>query len=214
MDQHLLDRAATDAAVGVERLAVADLVADLDREQLATPSLCAAWPVRDVVAHLCGTTRVGLGGVLVGAIRARGSFDRMEIDLAARRAAAHTDEELVAQLRASATSNRRTPFSSPMDPLMDVVVHAQDIGRPLGVDHAPPPAVVAAVLTYVVGNRFLGGPKRVAGVGLVATDLDWSAGVGDEVSGPALDLLLAAAGRRAGLATLSGPGLDRLAAQL
>jgi len=45
---------------------------------------------------------------------------------------------------------------------------------------------------------------------LTATDTDWSHGSGPEVSGPALSLLLAVAGRRPALDDLSGPGLDLL----
>lgn len=214
MDPSRLDRAAIDRAVGTERRSIADLVADLDDAQWETTSLCAAWSVRDVVAHLTVTNRAGVPMVLAAAVRARGSFDRMEVDLAARRASRYTSAELVAQLRESAGSNRRTPGSKPMDPLMDLVVHAQDIARPLGVHHTSPPDVVAASLAYLAGNRFMGGSRRLAGIRVVSTDTGWSAGQGPEVRGPVVDLLLAVAGRREGLNALEGPGIGRLAAQL
>lgn len=210
----VLDRAAIDAAVGAERRRVADLVADLDEAQWTAQSLCDAWTVRDVVAHLTVTTRAGVRTVLAAAVRARGSFDRMEVDLAARRATRYTSAELVAQLRESAGSTRRTPGSAPMDPLMDLVVHGQDIARPLGVQHTSPPTVVAASLGFLVGHRFMGGPRRLAGVRVVSTDTGWSTGHGPEVRGPDIDLLLAVAGRHAGLDALEGPGLVRLAGQL
>jgi uncharacterized protein (TIGR03083 family) len=209
-----LARDAVDAAVSAERRSLADSVADLTDEQWATPSLCTAWTVRDVIAHLTVTTRLTVPRLLRAAVRARGSFDRMEVDLATERAAAHSTAELVAQLRESADSTRRFPGSTPMDPLMDLVVHGQDVARPLGRRHVSPPEVVAACLAYVATNRFMGGPRRLAGVRLVSTDSGWTLGEGAELRGPDVDLLLVAAGRRAGLAALDGPGTAVVAGRL
>lgn len=209
-----LPRAAVDEAVCAERLRLAGFVADLTDEQWATPSLCSGWTVRDVVAHLTTTTRTSVPRLLRAAVRARGSFDRVVVDLAAERAAVSTAAELVAQLRESAASTRRMPGSSPMDPLMDLVVHAQDVARPLGRRHVSPPDVVAACLAYVATNRFMGGPQRLAGVRLVSTDTGWTHGDGAELRGPDIDLLLATAGRRAGLDGLEGSGAEVLAARL
>ena len=200
-------RADVDQAVSAERRRLADHVADLTDEQWATPSLCAAWTVRDVIAHLTVTTRLTVPRLLRAAARARGSFDRMEVGLAAERAVAYTTVDLVAQLRESAGSTRRFPGSTPMDPLMDLVVHGQDIARPLGRRYVSPPEVVAACLAYVATNRFMGGPRRLSGVRLVSTDTGWTLGDGAELRGPDTDLLLVAAGRRAGLAALDGPGV-------
>ena len=209
-----LPRAAVDGAVAAERRRLADHVADLTDEQWATPSLCAAWTVRDVVAHLTTTTRMTVPRLVRAAVRARGDFDRMEIDLAAERAAAHTTAELVAQLRESADSTRRTPGSGPMDPLMDLVIHGQDVARPLGRRYVSPPEVVAACLRYVATNTFMGGPRRLSGVRLVSTDTGWTLGDGAELRGSDVDLLLVASGRRAGLDALDGPGTAVVAARL
>jgi uncharacterized protein (TIGR03083 family) len=209
-----LARAAVDEAVSAERRRLADSVADLTDEQWATPSLCTAWTVRDVIAHLTVTTRLTVPRLLRAAVRARGSFDRMEVDLAAQRAAAYTTAELVAQLRESADSTRRFPGSTPMDPLMDLVVHAQDVARPLDRRHVSPPDVVAACLAYVATNRFMGGPQRLAEVRLVSADTGWTSGDGAELRGPDVDLLLVAAGRRAGLDALDGPGTAVVAGRL
>ena len=209
-----LPRAAIEEAVAAERCRLADHVADLTDEQWATPSLCAAWTVREVVAHLTVTTRITVARLLRAAVRARGRFDRMEIDLAAERAAAYTTAELVAQLRESAGSTRRTPGSGPMDPLMDLVIHAQDIARPLGRQYVSPPEVVAACLAYVATNRFMGGPRRLSGLRLVSTDSGWTLGNGSDLRGPDIDLLLVAAGRRAGLDALHGPATTIVAARL
>ncbi|MEJ3655515.1 maleylpyruvate isomerase family mycothiol-dependent enzyme [Actinomycetes bacterium KLBMP 9759] len=209
-----LSRKAVDAAVAAERRSLADHVADLTDEQWATPSSCPAWTVRDVVAHLTTTTRTGALQVVRAVLRARGDLDRVEVDLAAERAAAHTTAELVAQLRESADSTRRAPGSSPMDPLMDIVIHAQDIARPLGRRYDSPPQVVAACLAYVATTTFLGGPKRLTGLRIVSSETGWSLGEGPEVRGPDVDLLLVTAGRPAGLAALDGSGTATLAERL
>jgi hypothetical protein len=73
---------------------------------------------------------------------------------------------------------------------------------------------VAACLAYVAVNRFMGGPRRLAGVRLVSTDTGWTLGAGAELRGPDVDLLLVATGRRAGLAALEGPGTAVVAGRL
>jgi hypothetical protein len=77
-----------------------------------------------------------------------------------------------------------------------------------------PPDVVADCLAYVATNRFMGGPRRLAGVRLVSTDTGWTHGDGAELRGPDIDLLLVAAGRRAGLEALQGPGVAVVGARL
>ena len=54
--------------------------------------------------------------------------------------------------------------------------------------------------------------RRLRGVRLAATDVDWEAGEGVEVRGPIQALLLLLTGRtEAALPHLTGPGLERLA---
>jgi hypothetical protein len=57
-------------------------------------------------------------------------------------------------------------------------------------------------------------PKGRPAARLVATDLDWHDGEGDEVKGEAGDLALALSGRGARLDALSGPGVDAIATWL
>lgn len=209
MDQ---DEIAT--AVRAERHRLCDFLEGLDDADWSSPSLCSAWTVRQVVAHLTVTTRATVGFVAKATIRARGSFDRMTADVARDRAARFTPAELIGQLRQSAESSRRMPGSGPMDPLMDLLVHGQDIARPLARRHPVRIDVAVPVLTYVVANRLLGAPKRLAGLELMATDTSWSSGEGPQVRGGVADLLLVAAGRPAGLAGLTGPGVEGLAERL
>jgi uncharacterized protein (TIGR03083 family) len=203
------------AAVEAERLRLCAFLGELDQGDWTVPSLCPGWTVRDVVAHLTIPTRATALGVLIGMIRAGGSFHRMTAREARDRAVAFALAELVAQLRETAGSTRRMPGSGPMDPLVDVLVHGQDIARPLGRDHRMPPRLAAAALAYTASNRFFGAPMRFTGLRLVAEDADWSSGQGaDEVRGNAENLLMVATGRAAGLAHLSGSGTDRLSGRM
>jgi hypothetical protein len=66
------------------------------------------------------------------------------------------------------------------------------------------PAIVAAERLWAMGFPFHT-RKRFPGVELVADDADFRVGSGDRVSGAMSDILLALAGRNAGLDGLSGP---------
>lgn len=196
------------AATASERRAVADLLEGLDGPDWATPSLCAGWTVRDVAAHLVVATQLTLVSAVVGLVRARGNLDRLIADSARRHAAATAPAELVAQLRENATSPRRPPGASVWDPLTDVLVHGQDIARPLGRAHPMPLDTTLAALAYAWSGSAYGTPKRFAGLRFAATDADWSAGEGPEVTGPAGELLLVSTGRPAALDGVSGPGVE------
>ena len=102
-----------------------------------------------------------------------------------------------------------------MDPLTDVLVHGQDIARPLGRGRKMPGEQTAAAATHVCGSAFYGARKRLRSTTLTATDIEWTFGTGpDEVRGPVGALLLIATGRPAALPELTGSGVDQLAATL
>ena len=65
-------------AITAQRLSLADLLEGLTDPQWDTPSLCEGWRVRDVAAHLAMAPQVpSLTSMLADAVRARGSFDRL-----------------------------------------------------------------------------------------------------------------------------------------
>lgn len=78
-----------------------------------------------------------------------------------------------------------------------------------------PAEPATAALTFVAGDAFFGGPERLAGLTLVATDTGHTLGEGSEEVRPTTDdLLLVTTGRPAGLAGLSGAGVARLRSRL
>jgi uncharacterized protein (TIGR03083 family) len=150
-----------------------------------------------------------------GMLKAMGDFNRMEDNFARDRVARFSRQELIAQLRETAGSARRAPGAAPLDPLVDAIVHGQDVARPLGLARPMPVEQTIAALEHVRTSRFYGARKRFAGLRLTATDCDWSAGDDPcELRGPVGDLLMVATGRPAGLTTLTGSGVDQVAAVL
>jgi uncharacterized protein (TIGR03083 family) len=80
-----MDRERSWQVIEQERLSLADLLATLTDDEWDLPSLCAGWRVRDVAAHLALATQPpGPWSMVVEAVRARGSFHRLNHDLAAR----------------------------------------------------------------------------------------------------------------------------------
>lgn len=204
-------------AIDRERRSLADLLDDLDATEWEAPSLCTGWRVLDVAAHLA-LAHTGPVAAAVGAVRARGSFDRMVHDTAVRHARRTSTGELTAQLRAMVGSRRHAPGITPLEPLIDVLVHGQDIAVPLGRPRAVPVDAAVTAVTRAWTCRWpislaFRAPQRLSGLRLTATDVDWSVGDGAEVEGPVAALLLLVTGRRsAALPLLTGPGTARLAA--
>ncbi|MEU7632362.1 maleylpyruvate isomerase family mycothiol-dependent enzyme [Nocardia sp. NPDC049220] len=193
-----------------ERLGLAKFLDSLDQHEWSADSLCPGWTVHDVLAHV--TVVDTFRATIAGVIRARGNWNRMTERRARDWAAHHPPAQLIAQLRENAGSARRAPGTSPLDPLVDTMVHGQDIARPLGRWRAMPTEPAVAALEHVLRSRFYGARTRLRGVRLVATDTDWSAGAGsEEIRGSLSDLLLVATGRAAGLAGVTGAGAQRIA---
>ncbi len=195
--------------IDAERAGLADLLEQLSPPEWETPSLCTAWRVGDVAVHLT-QAHMGPGAALVAAVRARGTFDRMIRD-SALRATPLTPAECARRLRAMVGSRRTAPFLTPVEPLLDVLVHGQDIAVPLGRTRPMPPAAAAAAAQRAWDVRFpFRAQRRLAGLRLAATDTAWTVGSGALVEGPIAALLLLVTGRDAALDQLTGDGVRDL----
>jgi uncharacterized protein (TIGR03083 family) len=200
--------------VAAERRDLADQLESLDADAWATPSLCGAWTVHEVLAHLTFSVEMRTMPLLLAVARARGDIDGVFDRDARQRAAALGPSALLERLRATADVPHRLAVSGPTDPLDDVLVHGQDITRPLGIVRPMPVERVLLVIDAVCATPMFGARKRFAGVRLVATDADWALGEGPEVHAPIGELLLVATGRPAGLDALSGPGAADVAGRM
>ncbi len=109
-------------------------------------------------------------------------------------------EEITAAMRAMVGVRRHPPGTAVADPLMDVLVHGQDIAKPLGIERTMPipAAVVAAERVWTMGFPF-NARKRFPNVTFTATDADFSVGDGEVMRRPIQDILMTLSGRRAGL---------------
>ena len=177
-----------------ERAYLADLLESLPAEDWQRQSLCESWTIRDVGAHV-SMAEAGFRDILWPAVRSGFSYNGMVRYAALHNPASH--EEIVTTIRGFASTHRLAPFVSELEPLLDVMVHVQDICIPLGIERAIPPDVGAVAATRMLALR---GPMRLwrppTDRRLVATDVEWSFGDGPVVEAPMQAILLGLTGRR------------------
>lgn len=177
-----------------ERESLADLLESLSPEEWETPTRCGDWRVRDVAAHLTIAARFTYGQVVREMTRARGNWNRMIHDSAVREAGLPV-AEITANLRSTIGSRRLAPTTSPREPLLDILVHGQDIALALGRTREMPPAAARDAADRVWTMRFPPRPWPLPKARLVATDIEWTRGEGEEIRGPIAALLLLLTGR-------------------
>jgi len=195
--------------VAAERGALADDLAGLTPEQWASTSLCPGWTVRHITAHLTAAASTG-PAAFFGQFAAAGfNFDKYANAGIARRLGGDTDETLANFLAVQRSTT--APPGPKATWIGEVVVHAEDIRRPLGIPHAYAPEALREVVDFYKGsNTLIGAKNRIAGLTLTATDADWSTGTGPTVEGPLLSLAVAMTGRKAHVDDLSGEGVETL----
>lgn len=198
-------------AVRTMRLAVADLLDTLTPAEWDAPSLCADWRVRDVAGHLSIIPTITTGQMLAAGPRGRFNPNRINTVIAVRNGSRRADD-IIAAIRGHAADRSTARMLDARDSLFDVIVHSQDIARPLGRELAVPVDLTRRGLDRVwqMGWPFRA-RRRLAGLTLRVTDTDWTAGSGPEVAGDALSMLLLLTGRRDAVAhAVHGPGVTEL----
>ena len=193
-----------------ERSALADDLATFDESKWDAQSLCTEWKVRHVVGHLVGGADVKMGPFLGGMLKSGMSFNRCMAREGLALGAVPPDE-LLGQFKKTIGMHRTPPGAKPEIMLLDLVCHSGDIRRPTGTTRSAPEATLLTVADTAKQVGFpLQAKKRIAGLRMSATDLDWSAGDGPSVEGPLASLILVMAGRKAALEDLSGEGAQTL----
>lgn len=192
----------------------ADFFDTLDEDQLRTLSLCSAWTVKEVLGHLVMPMAGGSGRFFLQLVRHGGSVNRTS-EAVAQRLSRRPVDELTALLRDKADQFGPAPGVGPVGQLADGCIHLRDCARPLGLPDDVGIDNWCIVLDWasrgVVG---LVPKRRLDGLSMRATDQDWGAGSGAEVSGSSEALALALCGRSTVLDELSGPGASLLRARL
>jgi len=192
-----------------ERKALGSDLDGLDDGAWNTPSMCGDWTVRDVVAHMIATSKLSAPKFFTKFAGSGFSLERLQAkDIAVERGSSPSDA--LSRFKAQLDSRGRPP--GPIDAMLgEVVVHSEDIRRPLGLEHSYPTDALTRVAQFYAGsNLIIGGKRRIEGLTLEATDAQWSHGSGPVVNGPILELVMAITGRRAALEKLDGDGVDTL----
>jgi uncharacterized protein (TIGR03083 family) len=202
------------AATAAQRRDLADWLLQLDEASLNTPSLCSGWTVKAVAGHLAAAVTTGIPGFLVKSVR-HGGFHRAT-DADARSFATRPTADIAATLRSHADRRVSNPGVGAAGPLTDVLVHTGDMRLPLGLPHDPQPERTKEALTFLTSGKAFGFVRRgtLDGLAVSADDSDFSAGTGDALHGRGVDLMMALCGRTAVLDRLTGPGVERLRANL
>lgn len=200
--------------ITANRLRLADFFESLDQEQLAVPSLCDAWTVREVLGHLVMPMAGAVRGLLVQLVRSRGSLDRASAAVA-RDLSTRPVLELTGLLRDQADVVVKAPGVGPLGQLADTCVHLRDCARPLGLPDTASLEDWRLLLDWLpTGVPGLVPKRRLAGLALRAQDQDWAWGDGPEVRGSSEALVMAVTGRLAALDDLDGDGLSELRSRL
>ena len=176
-----------------QRIELAALLGGLNSEQWMAQSLCDGWRVRDVAAHLTHSHMHPVRAI-VEAAKSGFRFDSMIRRLG--REDRRSQAQIATALRGMAGSRKRVPGTSVQQPLIELLVHGQDITVPLGIDWPMPLDGAREAAQKLSGMTFpLNGQRHLAGVRLVATDVEFAAGEGREVHVPIGDIVMILAGR-------------------
>jgi len=154
-----------------ERRSLAGFLDTLTPEQWQVSTWCDQWTVQDLVGHLTAAGNITAPHFFGGFLRCGFNFDRfVEGDL--RQYAEGTPTQVRQRFDAIIDSNCKPPGPAYVA-LGEIMVHGEDIRRPLGArgDHPPEHLTTLAELYKKTGAP-LRAKKRLDGLRLVATDVD------------------------------------------
>lgn len=193
-----------------ERRALAEALSGLSADDWQRASLCPGWTVLDVAAHVISNPQITMRQMpgMLGRNLGRG-YNAMIFREVKRWSLDQTPERVLADFATYDGSLRHVPVTTRVEPLLDVLVHSQDILRPLGLRHEMPVDAARVAADRARLHAAVMG-WRTGKVRLVATDTDWARGRGPEVRGPMQELLLVATGRTRVATDLSGDGVALL----
>ena len=196
-----------------ERRDLLEFLQGLECHEWESPTLCSEWLVRDLVAHIVSYGQLAAADLTRRFIEGRVSLagaNRVGVEQLEQR----TPAELLTLLEQSLVPSGPIRLFGGRIALTDTLIHHQDIRRPLGRPREIPPDRLRRALSFGLIAPPIRGAWRLRGVRATANDVDWSHGIGPEVTGPGEAILMTMAGRRGIAAELEGPGADRLVHRL
>lgn len=142
---------------------------------MGAASLCGRWTIEQVVAHLTAAASLGPLRWCASVLGARFDFELHNDRRLAEQRGPTPDEPCSGSVASSITSTTSAPGPTAAW-LGEVVVHVQDIRRPLGLRYTPPADVVTQVARLyarrdftVTGHRAINGLRVEANDGPLAT---------------------------------------------
>jgi uncharacterized protein (TIGR03083 family) len=195
--------------VHAERRSLAGYLDTLTTDQWSAPTWCDQWNVRELVGHLTAAGNITAPHFFTGLVKSGFSFDKF-VNGDLRQYAQGSPADVRARFDKIIDSNRKPPGPAYVA-LGEVMCHGEDIRRALGAkgEH-PADHLTTLAEMYKKTGVPLRAKKRLEGLSMRATDVDWSTGSGPEVSGPCMSLILAMVGRAGALVDCEGPGVDTL----
>lgn len=195
------------------RRGLAEDLEGLTARDWRSPSLCPGWNVEHVVAHLtaaASTTQLAwLRSIILSGFRPAVHNERR-----LREHLGKDPAETLARFRAVIASTV-APSKDLAAYLGEVLVHGEDIRRPLGIPSAVDVDAATQVAEFYASRDFAVNSKSlVSGLHLRATDGGFEYGRGPEVVGPTLALVMGMAGRPNYLEELAGDGVPVLTSRL
>lgn len=199
--------------IRAERTRLAEALDGLDAKQWQVRSLCSDWSVEEVVAHLSAAANTGRWAWIRN-MAGSGFSAAKHNERLLRRYLGNTPAETLSIFRRS-VDLRIAPTKDYVAFLGEVVVHSQDIARPLGLALAPDPVGLRTVAEFFATKDFAVRSKTVVkGLSLEAVDASFAMGVGPVVKGRLHDLVMTMAGREQYADDLSGDGVGELRRRL
>ena len=192
-----------------ERADLLALLRQLTPAQWDAQSLCSRWRVRDVATHIVSYDELSTAATVSTFLRGGLRTGRVNDVALARYQGLDTDGIIALVARHQRPRGLPSGFKGGIA-LTDGTIHHQDIRRALELPRPIREHQLVAVLTFSLGAPTLPSKGNAKGLKLLATDVDWTAGAGPEVTGPGEALLMAAAGRPCALDELTGDGLSTL----
>lgn len=204
------------AAIDAQRLRTATMLDQLTEEEWNRPSLCEAWTVRDVAAHL--TLQQMTIADLPKVLKHLGGINTVIRDTTKEKAK-QPKEGFSAEIRAMVGQRRHNLGVTKQETLIDILVHSQDIAIPLGRPMEMDVVAAAWAADRIVACQGSWMMKvfhhlPLEGLRLTATDTDWTVGEGPEIRGPISAILLLLTGRPVAFERFEGEGMATLAGRV
>lgn len=199
--------------IAATRGELAAMLSDLGAEEWDAPTLCAGWRVREVVAHITMPFRYSGRRFMLELARSRGNFTAMSDRVARRDAAVLTADELTQAVADNLHNPWRPPGGGFAGALSHDMIHGLDLVVPLGLMWHLPEERLRHVLPESATSKsvkFFG--VDLDGIEFQASDMEWTLGSGEPLTGTAQDLLLAICGRKLPPGRLKGASSDRFTA--